>query len=321
MSEIPVHSRPRRLVDWINPTGARKVHSLIDKVYQRKNLEMAWEKVKANRGSGGVDGQSLEGFAAQLDQQLWRPDRRHGHPGSPAAPLDDRQHPWRELSAEGPEASRLTDASGRSAARRHRAGRRPERSAPGEGTEMSFLRHGQIYQSDGLANRGQRSPAVPAIVSMSLRPAIPWQVGLHQRPPPLRQLLSMFKKVAVGVNHRRMRGGEFSTGETRNSPPALTKTGGAATKSASPALIGMSLRQDIPGGLLSSRVRFRFSCQDHSETEESRCQEKCSEWRSVPFGRVSKLDTMHLYFGTCPEIKGPSRLTHSIRAGPPAEPG
>ena len=74
MSEIPVHSRPRRLVDWINPTGARKVHSLIDKVYQRKNLEMAWEMVKANRGSGGVDGQSLEGFAAQLDQQL---DRLH----------------------------------------------------------------------------------------------------------------------------------------------------------------------------------------------------------------------------------------------------
>src|SRR5216683_661429 len=70
MSEIPVHSRPRRLVDWINPTGARKVHSLIDKVYQLKNLEMAWEMVKANRGSGGVDGQSLEGFAAQLEPQL-----------------------------------------------------------------------------------------------------------------------------------------------------------------------------------------------------------------------------------------------------------
>ena len=56
MSEIPVHPRPRRLVDWINPTGARKVHSLIDKVYQRKNWEMAWEMVKANRGSGGVMG-------------------------------------------------------------------------------------------------------------------------------------------------------------------------------------------------------------------------------------------------------------------------
>src|SRR5215210_5621569 len=72
MSEIPVHSRPRRLVDWINPTGARKVHSLIDKVYKRKNLEMAWEMVKANRGSGGLDGQSLDGFAAQLDPQLDR---------------------------------------------------------------------------------------------------------------------------------------------------------------------------------------------------------------------------------------------------------
>src|SRR5580693_6435829 len=33
---------------------------------------MAWEMVKANRGSGGVDGQSLDGFAAQLDQQLDR---------------------------------------------------------------------------------------------------------------------------------------------------------------------------------------------------------------------------------------------------------
>src|SRR3954451_21408161 len=72
LSERPGHHRPRRLADWINPTGARKVHSLIDKVYQRKNLEMAWETVKANRGSGGVDGQSLDEFAAQLDQQLDR---------------------------------------------------------------------------------------------------------------------------------------------------------------------------------------------------------------------------------------------------------
>ncbi len=72
MSEIPVHFRPRRLADWIDPTGAKKVHSLIDKVYKRKNLEIAWEKVKANRGSGGVDGQSLEEFSTQLDEQLNR---------------------------------------------------------------------------------------------------------------------------------------------------------------------------------------------------------------------------------------------------------
>src|ERR1700683_4267723 len=55
MSEIPVHPRPRRLVDWINPTGVKKVHSLIDKVYRRKNLEMAWEMVKANRRSGWAE--------------------------------------------------------------------------------------------------------------------------------------------------------------------------------------------------------------------------------------------------------------------------
>ena len=72
MSEIPVRPAPRRLVDWINPTGAKKVHSLIDKVYKRENLVMAWEKVKENRGSGGVDGQNLEAFEAQLDQQLDR---------------------------------------------------------------------------------------------------------------------------------------------------------------------------------------------------------------------------------------------------------
>jgi retron-type reverse transcriptase len=72
LSEKPVRSRLRRLVDWINLTGAKKVHSLIDKVYKRKNLEMAWEKVKENRGSGGVDGQSLAAFESQLGLQLAR---------------------------------------------------------------------------------------------------------------------------------------------------------------------------------------------------------------------------------------------------------
>ena len=36
LSEKPVRPRPRRLVEWINPTGAKKVHSLIGKVYKRK---------------------------------------------------------------------------------------------------------------------------------------------------------------------------------------------------------------------------------------------------------------------------------------------
>src|SRR5271157_4091806 len=68
-----------------------EVHSLIDKVYKRKNLEMAWEKVKENRGSGGVDGQTLEAFEAQLVQRL---DRLHRELKEDAyRPLPVRQHP------------------------------------------------------------------------------------------------------------------------------------------------------------------------------------------------------------------------------------
>ena len=91
MSEKPVHSRPRRLVDWINPTGAKKVHSLIDKVYKRKNLKMAWEKVRENRGSGGIDGQSLTAFEAQLGPQLARLQRELKE--DTYQPLPVRQHP------------------------------------------------------------------------------------------------------------------------------------------------------------------------------------------------------------------------------------
>jgi hypothetical protein len=41
LSEKPVRSRLRRLVDWINLTGAKKVHSLIDKVYKRKFVHLS----------------------------------------------------------------------------------------------------------------------------------------------------------------------------------------------------------------------------------------------------------------------------------------
>ena len=74
MSERPEHQRPRRLAEWINPTGAKKIHSLMDKVYKRKNLQLAWGKVAANGGSGGIDGQTLEEFEAHSEQYL---DRLH----------------------------------------------------------------------------------------------------------------------------------------------------------------------------------------------------------------------------------------------------
>jgi retron-type reverse transcriptase len=51
---------------------------------------MAWEKVKANRGSGGVDGQTLEAFEAQLEQQLERLHRELRE--ETYQPLPVRQH-------------------------------------------------------------------------------------------------------------------------------------------------------------------------------------------------------------------------------------
>jgi len=72
ISERPVRAQPRRLADWINPTGAKKSHSLIDKVYKKENLLIAWERVKENGGSGGVDRQSVAEFDAKCDEQLDR---------------------------------------------------------------------------------------------------------------------------------------------------------------------------------------------------------------------------------------------------------
>jgi group II intron reverse transcriptase/maturase len=48
----------------------RKVHSLIDKVYSQKNLELAWEKVKRNQGSGGLEGVTIEKFEDRRDYYL-----------------------------------------------------------------------------------------------------------------------------------------------------------------------------------------------------------------------------------------------------------
>lgn len=75
LCERPRSQRPRRLTDWLNPTGERKVHSLVDKVYQRKNLELAWRKVKRNAGAAGVDGQTMEVFEVRLDEHLDRLQR------------------------------------------------------------------------------------------------------------------------------------------------------------------------------------------------------------------------------------------------------
>jgi RNA-directed DNA polymerase len=42
--------------------GKKKVHSLIDKVFSRTNLALAWEKVKQNHGSAGIDDVTIAKF-------------------------------------------------------------------------------------------------------------------------------------------------------------------------------------------------------------------------------------------------------------------
>ena len=53
-----------------NGVKGGKWFSLMDKVFAPKTLALAWEKVRANRGAAGVDGQSIERFAAKAELYL-----------------------------------------------------------------------------------------------------------------------------------------------------------------------------------------------------------------------------------------------------------
>lgn len=54
----------------VNGVKGGKWFSLVDKVNRPPTLEAAWRKVARNQGAAGVDGQSIEGFAAQADRYL-----------------------------------------------------------------------------------------------------------------------------------------------------------------------------------------------------------------------------------------------------------
>jgi RNA-directed DNA polymerase len=51
-------------------TRARKAHSLIGQVHDRRNLRLAWERVKRNKGAGGVDGVTIARFEKGLERYL-----------------------------------------------------------------------------------------------------------------------------------------------------------------------------------------------------------------------------------------------------------
>lgn len=51
-------------------SGKRKVHSLIDQVFSRQNLELAWSTVKKNRGSAGMDNVTITVFELRKSYYL-----------------------------------------------------------------------------------------------------------------------------------------------------------------------------------------------------------------------------------------------------------
>lgn len=57
-------------MESVGRDSATKVHSLIDKVYHRTNLEMAWKKVKRNGGAGGIDKVSISSFEEVAEEEL-----------------------------------------------------------------------------------------------------------------------------------------------------------------------------------------------------------------------------------------------------------
>lgn len=60
----------RMLAALENGVRGGQWYSLIDKVYAPATLQTAWQRVKRNRGSAGVDGVSLERFATKADDYL-----------------------------------------------------------------------------------------------------------------------------------------------------------------------------------------------------------------------------------------------------------
>src|SRR5271167_4233954 len=73
LCEKPERHASRRLSDHLTFEGQKqKVHSLVDKVYSRENLKLAWERVRANRGASGADRVTIGDFEANLDGNLGR---------------------------------------------------------------------------------------------------------------------------------------------------------------------------------------------------------------------------------------------------------
>jgi len=57
-------------MEQVSAIKRMKVHSLIDKVYKLSNLQLAWKKVRENRGAGGIDAVSVVMFESVAESEL-----------------------------------------------------------------------------------------------------------------------------------------------------------------------------------------------------------------------------------------------------------
>ena len=60
----------RMLAALVNGVKGGKWFSLMDKIYAERTLQIAWQRVKRNRGVAGIDRISIERFEGQAEQYL-----------------------------------------------------------------------------------------------------------------------------------------------------------------------------------------------------------------------------------------------------------
>ena len=73
---VKVETRPNQKQDSQKVMEGKRVfegtENLIEKVAETNNLWVAWRRVKANKGSGGIDGMTIEEFEEIFEEVLVR---------------------------------------------------------------------------------------------------------------------------------------------------------------------------------------------------------------------------------------------------------
>jgi RNA-directed DNA polymerase len=96
----------RMISALVNGVKGGRWFSLIDKVSAPRTLAVAWAKVQANRGASGVDGQSVERFAARQEEylgELSQALRQGTYQPQAVRRVGDPEEPWREAAVGHPD--------------------------------------------------------------------------------------------------------------------------------------------------------------------------------------------------------------------------